>query len=156
MKTTKNDLNKSLDYMKYCVDRDDLVLYKVPGGYWFVMDKNFTPILDAPTAAALNSNIKAYTEGYLAAKHNNFTMRNEINTLTASVSELKMLVEELKPYRDGYDANEILPEEGENVFAETQNKMFLAQCRGGAWYYSFGDKSKVINEVKRWWKLPDM
>ena len=83
-------------------------------------------------------------------------MRNEINTLTDSIFELKTLVEELKPYRDGYDANEILPEEGENVIVEAQHEMFLAQCRGDAWYYSFGDKSKVINEVKRWWKLPDM
>jgi len=83
-------------------------------------------------------------------------LEKQLGEANARIAELEAEVEELKPYRDGYDANEILPEEGENVFAETQNEMFLAQCRGGAWYYSFGDKSKVINKVKRWWKLPDM
>ena len=76
--------------------------------------------------------------------------------LHASIAELEAEVTELKPYRDGYDAYEDFPEEGENVIANLGSWLFLAQRRGDKWYDSLGQQAEIRGGVERWWKLPEV
>ena len=72
------------------------------------------------------------------------------------IAELEAEVTELKPYRDGYDAYEDFPEEGENVIANLGSWLFLAQRRGDKWYDSLGQQAEIRGGVERWWKLPEV
>lgn len=72
------------------------------------------------------------------------------------IAELEAEVEELKPYRDGYDPEEDFPPEGENVIATHNNWLFLAQRRNGKWYDSLGAQAEIRGGVDRWWKLPEV
>ena len=76
--------------------------------------------------------------------------------VTARIAELEAEVTELKPYRDGYDAYEDFPEEGENVIANLGSWLFLAQRRGDKWYDSLGQQAEIRGGVERWWKLPEV
>lgn len=78
------------------------------------------------------------------------------DALQARIAELEAEVEELKPYRDGYDGYDDHPEEGETVIARLRNWVFLAQHRGDYWYDALGYKEKIRGEVERWWKLPEV
>jgi len=78
------------------------------------------------------------------------------DALKARIVELEKLVDELKPYRDGYDAYENPPEEGENVVANLGSWLFLAQHRGDKWYDSLGVQAEIRGGVERWWKLPEV
>ena len=79
-----------------------------------------------------------------------------IETNEARIAELEAEVTELKPYRDGYDAYEDFPEEGENVIANLGSWLFLAQRRGDKWYDSLGQQAEIRGGVDRWWKLPEV
>lgn len=74
----------------------------------------------------------------------------------ARVAELEAEVEELKPYRDGYDANEHFPEDRENVIANLGNWRFVANYRNGKWYDLLGAQAEIRGGVDRWWKLPEV
>jgi len=76
--------------------------------------------------------------------------------LESRIAELEALVDELKPYRDGYDAYEDFPEEGENVIANLGSWLFLAQRRGDKWHDSLGQQAEIRGGVERWWKLPEV
>ena len=78
------------------------------------------------------------------------------DALNARIAELEAEVTELKPYRDGYDAYEDFPEEGENVIANLGSWLFLAQRRGDKWYDSLGQQAEIRGGVERWWKLPEV
>ena len=79
-----------------------------------------------------------------------------IETNEARIAELEAEVTELKPYRDGYDAYEDFPEEGENVIANLGSWLFLAQRRGDKWYDSLGQQAEIRGGVERWWELPEV
>ena len=72
--------------------------------------------------------------------------------LQERIAELEAEVLELKPYRDGYDANENYPEEKEKVFAKTKHGIFVAQHKFDNWYNMFG--VIVTDEIECWWKIP--
>ena len=76
--------------------------------------------------------------------------------LRKRIAELEWLVDELKPYREGYDAYENPPEEGETVIANLGSWIFLAQRRGDKWYDSLGQQAEIRGGVERWWKLPEV
>jgi len=78
------------------------------------------------------------------------------DALRLRIAELEAEVTELKPYRDGYDAYEDFPEEGENVIANLGSWLFLAQRRGDKWYDSLGQQAEIRGGVERWWKLPEV
>ena len=78
------------------------------------------------------------------------------DALNKRIAELEAEIDELKPYRDGYDAYEDFPEEGENVFANLGSWLFLAQRRGDKWYDSLGQQAEIRGGVERWWKLPEV
>lgn len=78
------------------------------------------------------------------------------DALNARIAELEGEVTELKPYRDGYDAYEYFPEEGENVIAKHGSWLFLAQRRGDKWYDSLGKQAEIRGGVERWWELPEV
>ena len=75
-----------------------------------------------------------------------------VEELEAKIADLEAEILELKLYRDGYDASEILPEEREKVFAKTKHGIFVAQHKFDNWYNMFGEI--VIDEVECWWKIP--
>jgi len=79
-----------------------------------------------------------------------------VKALDNRIAELEAEVTELKPYRDGYDAYEDFPEEGENVIANLGIWLFLAQRRGDKWYDSLGQQAEIRGGVERWWKLPEV
>ena len=74
--------------------------------------------------------------------------------LKKRITGLESQVAELKPYRDGYDPNEFLPEEGENVIATKNGSVFIAQLRDNVWHDSFGYRSEIRGGVERWWMIP--
>jgi len=76
--------------------------------------------------------------------------------LRKRIAELEAENAELKPYRDGYDAYEDFPEEGENVIANLGNWFLLAQRRGDKWYDSLGQQAEIRGGIERWWKLPEV
>lgn len=80
----------------------------------------------------------------------------ELLILQQRIAELETEVTELKPYRDGYDAYEDFPEEGENVIANLGSWLFLAQRRSDKWYDSLGQQAEIRGDVERWWKLPEV
>ena len=63
---------------------------------------------------------------------------------------------ELQPYRDGYDAYDVFPEDGDNVIANLGSWVFLAHYRNNEWYDSLGEQPKIRGGVERWWKLPEV
>jgi hypothetical protein len=88
-------------------------------------------------------------------KHKIWQTRPIEDDLRNRIAELEALVDELKPYRDGYDAYEDFPEEGENVIANLGSWLFFAQRRGDKWYDSLGQQAEIRGGVERWWTLPE-
>lgn len=63
--TAKQELTQALERMKYHTNKDDLSIYKTPGGWWHVVvDNTFEFVLSAPTARTLTLCIDAYVKGY--------------------------------------------------------------------------------------------
>jgi len=83
-------------------------------------------------------------------------LEKQLGEANARIAELEAEIEELKPYRDGYDANEHFPEDCENVIANLGNWRFVANYRNGKWYDSLGAQAEIRGGVDRWWKLPEV
>ena len=75
--------------------------------------------------------------------------------LEARIVELESENSELRPYRDGYDADKQLPEEGKVVIASFADMLLLASLSGGRWYDAIKPHQR-IRGVDRWWKLPEV
>ena len=104
----------------------------------------------------LERKCEALEADYVISNRELLIKQVEINRQSARIAELEAEVTELKPYRDGYDAYEDFPEEGENVIANLGSWLFLAQRRGDKWYDSLGQQAEIRGGVERWWKLPEV
>ncbi len=70
--------------------------------------------------------------------------------------KLEAEVAELKPYRDGYDADKELPDNEENVIVNVGACLYLAHYGSGEWHDSLSGQKLIRGSVKRWWKLPEV
>ena len=70
--------------------------------------------------------------------------------------KLEAEVAELKPYRDGHDADKELPDNEENVIVNVGACLYLAHYGSGEWHDSLSGQKLIRGSVKRWWKLPEV
>src|SRR5690606_27939346 len=84
------------------------------------------------------------------------------DALTARIAELEALVDELKPYRDGYDPEEVFPPEGEWVWLRDcdDNIEPVQYSHKTEWYWNYeGSWMPDDGDIVRWYpigKLPEV
>ena len=89
-------------------------------------------------------------------------LREENANLTARIAELEALVDELKPYRDGYDPEEVFPPEGEWVWLRDcdDNIEPVQYDQETEWYWNYEGYWRPDNgDIRRWYpigKLPEV
>lgn len=80
----------------------------------------------------------------------------ENNSLTARIAELEGLVDELKPYRDGYDPEEDFPPEGEWVWlrdCDDDIEPVQYDPKSG-WYWNYeGNWMPDNGDIRRWYPI---
>ena len=82
--------------------------------------------------------------------------------LRARIAELEALVDELKPYRDGYDPEEVFPPEGEWVWLRDcdDNIEPVQYSHKTEWYWNYEGYWMPDNgDIRRWYpigKLPEV
>ena len=86
----------------------------------------------------------------------------ELDSLKSYVAELEALVDELKPYRDGYDPEEVFPPEGEWVWLRDcdDNIEPVQYSHKTEWYWNYeGCWMPDNGDIRRWYpigKLPEV
>ena len=87
---------------------------------------------------------------------------NELDMLRNRIAELEALVDELKPYRDGYDPEEGFPPEGEWVWLRDcdDNIEPVQYSHKTEWYWNYEGCWRPDNgDIRRWYpigKLPEV
>ena len=82
--------------------------------------------------------------------------------LRKRIAELEALVDELKPYRDGYDPEEVFPPEGEWVWLRDcdDNIEPVQYSHKTEWYWNYeGCWMPDNGDIRRWYpigKLPEV
>ena len=86
----------------------------------------------------------------------------QLSTATARIAELEALVDELKPYRDGYDPEKVFPPEGEWVWLRDcdDNIEPVQYDQETEWYWNYeGYWMPDDGDIRRWYpigKLPEV
>lgn len=90
------------------------------------------------------------------------SLAEELKAATARIAELETLVDELKPYRDGYDPDEVFPPEGEWVWLRDcdDNIEPVQYSHKTEWYWNYeGFWMPDNGDIRRWYpigKLPEV
>lgn len=86
----------------------------------------------------------------------------QVDKLNARIAELEAMVDELKPYRDGYDPEEVFPPEGEWVWLRDcdDNIEPVQYSHKTEWYWNYeGCWMPDNGDIRRWYpigKLPEV
>ena len=90
------------------------------------------------------------------------SLAEELEAANARIAELEALVDELKPYRDGYDPEEVFPPEGEWVWLRDcdDNIEPVQYSHKTEWYWNYeGCWMPDDGDIRRWYpigKLPEV